>query len=89
MFRCEVKRAETAIVAALSRRERRWAAAIHRPLEIAADTSAFGGNRMRSLVLVIAVALACSGCMATSTKPAISGAKAGDGNIKRTQFIEI
>ena len=44
---------------------------------------------MRSLVLVIAVALACSGCMATSAKPALSGAKAGDGNMKRTQFIEI
>jgi len=27
--------------------------------------------------------------MATSTKPALSGAKAGDGNMKRTQFIEI
>jgi len=27
--------------------------------------------------------------MATSTKLALSGAKAGDGNMKRTQFIEI
>jgi uncharacterized protein YceK len=44
---------------------------------------------MRSLVLVIAVALACSGCMTTSSKPALSGAKAGDGNMKRTQFIEV
>jgi len=44
---------------------------------------------MRSLVLVIAVALACSGCMTTSSKPVLSVAKAGDGNMKRTQFIEI
>jgi LEA14-like dessication related protein len=44
---------------------------------------------MRSLVLVIAVALACSGCMASSAKPDLSGAKAGDGHVKRTQFIEI
>jgi hypothetical protein len=44
---------------------------------------------MRSLVLVVAVALACSGCMATTVTAPISGAKAGDGNVKRTQFIEI
>lgn len=44
---------------------------------------------MRSLALVIALALTCSGCMATPTKPALSGAKIGDGNIKRTQLIEI
>jgi uncharacterized protein YceK len=42
---------------------------------------------MRSLVLVIAVAVMCSGCMATPSH--FSGAKLGDGNVKRTQFIEI
>jgi hypothetical protein len=63
--------------------------AIHRALKIAPDTSSFGGNRMRSLVLVIAVAVVCSGCMATTANSPISGAKAGDGNVKRTQFIEI
>ena len=44
---------------------------------------------MRSLVLVVAVAVMCSGCMATTKQVPISGAKAGDGNVKRTQFIEI
>jgi hypothetical protein len=44
---------------------------------------------MRSLVLVIAVAVVRSGCMATTKQVPISGAKAGDGNVKRTQFIEI
>ena len=39
-------------------------------------------------VLLLAVALMCSGCMST-IKPAISGAKAGDGNVKPTKFIEI
>ena len=44
---------------------------------------------MRSLVIALTVALVCSGCTCTNTKPAISGAKAGDGNIKRTHLIEI
>jgi hypothetical protein len=44
---------------------------------------------MRSLLLVLAMALVCSGCMCTTAKSPISGAKAGDGNVKRTQFIEI
>jgi hypothetical protein len=39
-------------------------------------------------VLVIAVAVACSGCMATAKAP-LSSAKAGDGIVKRTKFIEI
>ena len=40
-------------------------------------------------VLLLAVALMCSGCMSTTIKPAIGGAKAGDGNVKPTKFIEI
>ena len=40
-------------------------------------------------VLLLAVALVCSGCMSTTIKPAISGAKAGDGNVNPTKFIEI
>jgi hypothetical protein len=44
---------------------------------------------MRSRVLLFAVALVCSGCMSTTIEPTISGAKAGDGNVKPTQLIEI
>ena len=40
-------------------------------------------------VLLLAVTLMCSGCMSTTIKQAISGAKAGDGNVKLTKFIEI
>lgn len=44
---------------------------------------------MRSRVLLVAVVLVCSGCMSTTIKPPISGAKVVDGNVKPTQFIEI
>jgi hypothetical protein len=40
-------------------------------------------------ILLLVVALLCSGCMSTTIKPAISGAKAGDENVKPTKFIEI
>ena len=40
-------------------------------------------------VLLLAVALMCSGCMSTTIKPSIDGAKAGDGNVESTKFIGI
>ena len=46
-------------------------------------------GEMRMRVILLAVALMCSGCMSTTIKPAISGAKAGDGNVNPTKFIEI
>jgi hypothetical protein len=43
--------------------------------------------RWLAFVVVAGLALAASGCM--TTKTAISGAKAGDGYVHRTRFIEI
>ena len=63
--------------------------AIYRPLKVAPDSLSFGGTLMRSRLLLLAVALVCSGRMSTTIKPAISGAKAGDGNVTPTRFIEI
>ena len=63
--------------------------AIHRPLKVAPDSLSFGETLMRSRMLLLAVALLCSGCMSTTIKPAISGVKSGDGNVKPTLFIEI
>jgi len=61
--------------------------AIHLPLKVAPDSFSFGGTRIS--VLGLAAALMCSGCMSTTTKPSIDGAKAGDGNVESTKFIEI
>lgn len=42
---------------------------------------------MRSRLLIIALALVCSGCMSNTIKPAVSGAKSDDGNLKsRSEF---
>ena len=40
-------------------------------------------------VLGLAVALMCSGCMSTTIKPSIDGAKAGDGNVESKKLIGI
>jgi hypothetical protein len=44
---------------------------------------------MRSRVLILAVAVVYSGCMSTTIKSAVSGAKTDDGYLKRTHLIEI
>ena len=58
--------------------------AIHRPLKVTLDSFSFGGTRIS--VLGLAVALMCSGCMSTTIKPSIDGAKASDGNVESTKF---